>query len=394
MAGRKWIQEERGIRYYEHETRKHGIQRDRYYTIRHTVDGKQVEEALGWMSDGWTLKKARAHLDKLQEAKRTGNGAVSLAESRQAAQKAREEQAVLKAKEQAALVTLNDFWEHSYRQTRTHKKESTNHSEDGFFKNWIQPLLGELPLARITSEQLDSLKNTMLAEGKSIRTVQYVLAVFSQVWHLAEARGIVSGVAPTKQVKLPKFDNRRIRFLSHEEAHQLLTALEKKSMQLYAQALLSLSCGLRAGELFSLTWSDVDMKNELVVIRDPKSGKNRHAFMTKKVRGVLQELFEQSGKTGLVFPTSKGTIQSQISKEFEKTVNELHLNDNMTDDRQKVVFHTLRHTFASWLVQEGTPLYTVSELMGHSSLAMTQRYAHLAPDGTRASAMKLNGILK
>ena len=227
MAGKKWIQEERGIRYYEHETRMHGKRRDRYYTIRHTVDGKQVQEALGWMSDGWTLSKARLHLEKLQEAKRIGSGAVSLAESRQAAQKAREEQAALQAKEQAALVTLNDFWVNSYQPTRTHKKESTNHSEDGFFKNWLQPLLGEMPLARISPEQLDSLKNTMLAEGKSVRTVQYVLAVFSQVWHLAEARGIVSGGAPTKRVKLPKFDNKRFRFLSHEEAHQLLAVLKE-----------------------------------------------------------------------------------------------------------------------------------------------------------------------
>jgi integrase len=74
-------------------------------------------------------------------------------------------------------------------------------------------------------------------------------------------------------------------------------------------------------------------------------------------------------------------------------VNELQLNDNVVDDRQKVVFHTLRHTFASWLVQAGTPIYTVANLMGHSTIAMTQRYAHLAPEGNRAAAMKLNDFL-
>lgn len=394
MSGQKWITEERGIRYYEHESRMHGKRRDRYYTIRHTVNGKQVQEALGWMSEGWTLTKARLRLAEINEAKRTGLGPISLKETRALAKKHRDAKAAEEAKARAAMITLSDFWEQTYSVNRLHKKESTNKKEDGLYTKWLLPSLGDIPLAKVTPEHLDSLKNKMLSQTLAPRTIQYVLAVFSQVWHLAEARGVVSGFAPTKQVKLPKFDNRRIRFLSHEEAHQLLTALEKKSMHLYAQALLSLSCGLRAGELFALTWADVDMKNELIVIRDPKSGKNRHAFMTEKVRIVLQELFARSEKTGLIFPTSSGTIQSQISKEFEKTVNELHLNDNMIDDRQKVVFHTLRHTFASWLVQEGTPLYTVSELMGHSSLAMTQRYAHLAPDGTRASAMKLNGILK
>jgi len=63
-------------------------------------------------------------------------------------------------------------------------------------------------------------------------------------------------------------------------------------------------------------------------------------------------------------------------------------------DLAYMVIHTLRHTFASWLVQRGTPLYTVSKLMGHSSIKMTERYAHLAPDTQRAAAMDLEGILK
>ncbi len=61
----------------------------------------------------------------------------------------------------------------------------------------------------------------------------------------------------------------------------------------------------------------------------------------------------------------------------------LGLNDGIDDPRDKVVFHTLRHTFASWLAIQGTPILTLKELMGHKSLAMTERYAHLMPDVKR-----------
>lgn len=81
------------------------------------------------------------------------------------------------------------------------------------------------------------------------------------------------------------------------------------------------------------------------------------------------------------------TVYAIFIKIFAETVNTLGLNDGATDRRQRVVSHTLRHNFASWLVEMGTPLYTVSKLMGHRSLKATMRYAHLAPDTQRAAAL-------
>ena len=108
--------------------------------------------------------------------------------------------------------------------------------------------------------------------------------------------------------------------------------------------------------------------------------------MTKAVK----ELFEKktSGDNNeLVFPARGGGKITEISNAFDRSLDALGLNEGVTDRRMKVVFHTLRHTYASWLVQSGENLYTVKELMGHSTLAITERYSHLAK-GTLQDAVK------
>ena len=82
----------------------------------------------------------------------------------------------------------------------------------------------------------------------------------------------------------------------------------------------------------------------------------------------------------LVFPEHTGGKQKQVSNSFRRVVKKLGLNDGKTNRLHHLVFHSLRHTFASWHVQNGTKLYTVQILMGHSSFSMVQRYAHLSKE--------------
>ncbi|WP_084312934.1 tyrosine-type recombinase/integrase [Desulfobulbus elongatus] len=82
-----------------------------------------------------------------------------------------------------------------------------------------------------------------------------------------------------------------------------------------------------------------------------------------------------------------------ISKTFPRIVDMIGLNDGVTDPRDKVVFHTLRHTFASWLVQSGVQLHIVGELLGHSTLEMTRRYSHLTPEIKSAAVGTIDSYL-
>ena len=84
-----------------------------------------------------------------------------------------------------------------------------------------------------------------------------------------------------------------------------------------------------------------------------------------------------------------GNQQKSVSNSFDRTVKKLGFNDGVENNAQRVVFHTLRHTFASWLAMQGTPIFTIKELMGHKTLAMTERYAHLIPDHKREAIQKM-----
>ena len=119
--------------------------------------------------------------------------------------------------------------------------------------------------------------------------------------------------------------------------------------------------------------------------------RRRQAYFTAEIKAMLEERKRQAkdDASPLVFPDRNGRLQKSVSDTFDRVINELGWNKDV-DPLQKVVFHTLRHTFASWLAIQGTPLYTIKELMGHKSIAMTERYAHLIPDQKREAVIKLS----
>jgi integrase len=126
---------------------------------------------------------------------------------------------------------------------------------------------------------------------------------------------------------------------------------------------------------------------------DTKSGKTRVLSLTTEIKTVFKGR-NNHPKNEVVFPARGGQKIVKISKTFNRAVDEAGLNDGIDDRRQKVTFHTLRHTFASWLVMAGISLYEVKELLGHASLTMTERYAHLAPDRNKKAATTMDQIFE
>ncbi len=276
---------------------------------------------------------------------------------------------------------------------KDNKKKRTYEIEEAFFDLWVNPIIGNKTLDEISPFDIEKIKKEMMDKNKSPRTIEYALAVIRQVFNKSIEWGVFSGINPTTRVKKPKKDNRRIRFLTKEEAEKLLSELKKRSMQTYEMAYLSLYTGMRLGEIINLTWQDIDFKNDMITIKDPKNTTGRVAYITDNIKKLLIEKYNREKPQSLgelVFKNKSGRKILVTPEVFFQVVNELGLNDGVTDPRNKVVFHTLRHTFASWLAIQGTPIYTIKELMGHKSLSMTERYSHLSPDAKREAVERLS----
>lgn len=383
-----------GVRYREHPTRKHGIVKDRYFAIRYQKDGKRPEEGLGWASDGWSAERASIELAALKKAANTGEGPATLQEKRKLEQERREREEAEKKQQEIDAVTFTKFFDDTYYpQAKNDKKKGSWRTEELLSRLWIKPVIGEKPFKEISPIHLERIKKNMADAGKTPRSIHYALATIRQVFNLARAHSVFDGENPVSKVKKPSVDNKRVRFLSRDEAARLMEELLSRSKQLHDISLLSLHCGLRAGEIFNLTWDCIDHERGQILLKDTKSGRNRMAYMTNEVKSVMTEL-NQTSDSQLVFINRRGRKIKEVSKSFDRAVDEIGLNNGVTDPRQKVVFHTLRHTYASWLVEGGADLYVVKQLMGHSTITMTERYSHLSENALKQAVNQFQGALK
>jgi integrase len=377
-----------GVRFRRHPTRKHGVKYDRYFSIYYRLPGKKEkrEEGLGWESEGWTAQKAAIELSKLKEAQKTGQGAQTLAEKRDAARTQREAEKKRQADEAREAVTFSEIFDKKYipaavaalTADRTAKSAKSIDNEKRLFKTHVKAIVGHLPLKAITSEHIQDVKRAMTQKGRAPRTIEYTLAVIRQIFNFAKDKGLFHGDRPGMRLKKRKTDNKRVRFLTVAEADILLKTLHEISPDVSDITLLSLHAGLRASEIFGLTWGDLDFQHTLILVKDTKSGDNRHVPMTEEVKKMLEGRLK--GKPGeLVFSGRVGAITS-ISRTFDRVVESLGLNQGVKDRRLRFVFHSCRHTYASWLVQSGVDLYAVAKLLGHKTIVMTERYSHLSPE--------------
>jgi len=251
-----------------------------------------------------------------------------------------------------------------------------------------------LPAEGITSEDIQA---WLLEQGEEREWTPATRNRYRDAFSLVFRKAVENHALtanPATLVKAKPEHNERVRFLSTEEETKLLAVLSTNWPERIPAFLLSIHTGMRAGEQFQLKWRDVSFERRIISLPKTKTGKARHiplnaiALQALEERKQAQNRFESSQR-------AIGAEHSELAYVFRDGGDPQHnyrrwFNEALAEARVKdYSWHCNRHTFASRLVMAGVDLRTVAELMGHSSIQMTMRYAHLAPQHNRAAVDRL-----
>ena len=237
-------------------------------------------------------------------------------------------------------------------------------------------LLGEkTPFNSIDDALIIDVSNKLKRKNNKPSTINSKLVRLSKLLKRAKVMGYMSSELPN--IEINKLKGGRIRFLSDEEEATVIKHLEPHHQQLFK---FLLHTGMRIGEALGLFWRDIDYTHALATLWDTKSGKPRTVPLNKTAMSAV-EWFAAAPQSHTVFG-----MCSYIG--FYQDFKRAKVKAGMAKDKD-VSPHVLRHTFASRLVQRGVPLPRLQELLGHHSITMTMKYAHLAKSDLHAAVSVL-----
>ena len=370
----KWITVAPGIRCRENAERLYHGKPDRYFTLRFKVAGKEHHERLGWASDGWNLAKAKTELARLKAAAATGEGAVTLRERREDAQ--REREAI------ENIPTLQRVWD-SYKETL---RGRVRVNADGYVKNHLANLM-PIKIENLRTHHIDELRKELTAKCLAPATVRHCLATVRQIvfWgarHGFNKQPLVHELCFT----MPHVDNLVTENLSDEQLAVFLDALAKyPDQRLAASMRFALLTGVRRYAIFNLQWGDIDFHNKIICLRGEhaKNGKTEFIPLSPAVEDLLKGI-RHGGET-LIF--GETNFQNRAVKKLIEYVKP-YLPAGFRP------YHGLRHCYASRLATNGASLYEIQKLLTHGDSSLVQRYAHLANDSLRRTASIMGDVLQ
>lgn len=256
---------------------------------------------------------------------------------------------------------------------------------------WWKAEIGHYVLSDVTPALLAEYRDKLASKGvrgdrkSSPSTVVRYLAALSHAFTIAVKEWGWLDDSPMRKVSRPKEPRGRVRFLSDEERKALLEACkDSEAYYLYPLVVLALSTGMRLGEILRITWPDINLEGQYIILHETKNGERRriplagHALEEIKNLSKTRQVASQK-----LFPNPASRhIPLRITRPWEEALKKAEIKDFR--------FHDLRHSAASYLAMNGASLAEIAEVLGHKTLQMVKRYAHLSEAHTSKVVASMN----
>jgi integrase len=255
----------------------------------------------------------------------------------------------------------------------------------------IKPFIGHLDISQIDYSYIETIQKAK-QKTHAPQTVNSIKTLAGTIFNYAINKLNMKIYNPASKVDSLEVDNTRLRFLNKEEINALLDEVAKdETLNLFTR--LSLSTGGRASTIMNIKKKDINMENHTINLFDFKNNTSYIGFITDDLIPIMKDLLPTlKSNDSLISKYVLKTIQNKMKVILDTLFNgdsdeKLKANDS----KYRVVPHTLRHTYASHLAMNGTPIYTIQKLMNHKDINMTLRYAKLAPDNGK---IEVKGLYK
>ena len=352
------------------------------FYLKYRIYSKQYKQKVGTDKEGWTVNKAYKELQK-----RISNNLGSAINR--------------------SSITLTDAFD-SYIESISHKSDCYNTKSR--YKTNIKDVLGHIRLKDITPLMLLKFKSKLATDisektGKVLasRTVDGMLDLINQIYNFHIRVQSYSGKSPAtpKLVSRLNEDNSRKGFLSKDDYSKLIYTLEHRNElyintrphiteQLLLFVKLGVTTGARRGTLLTIRKKDINFDTNTINLYNHKVKRPYQGYIHPSIKEFLRvEIEHLEDENYVIGGKSKSLCHNTISKRLQPILNDL-FNDGVIDRRERIVLHSLRHTFGSWLAQSNTSLYQIMKLMDHSQISQTQMYAKLLPNSGADEVSKLD----
>ncbi len=251
----------------------------------------------------------------------------------------------------------------------------------------LGPFFGEKPLSALKAPDVDAYQRFRIEEGAEPGTVNQETTLLRAMLKRAVGWGWVDRdpLPPGSFDPLPE-SRGRVDFFSPEEWRALRDVLQDDIKPVFQTLLYT---GSRLNEVLSLTWGDVDLPGRKITFTMRKVGGRLKTQRVSTALAAVLESLPRGTPAAPVFTRADGTPwpDHELQRRYRRAAA-------VASTRETLSIHSLRHTFASWLAIDGTPLRTIAELLGHTSVSMTFRYAHLSPAHLQEAVERIESVEK